>query len=149
MSVPRILLVIAMTVAGCSGATPVSPEPTSAATNTASSSSSEGTGAVVELRFDQALKYQVLELRWLELEDSRCPTGATCVWEGQVVITVEVASGEGTPVDVKLLLRSGHESDASRAFDYELRLQGVEPHPWLGATPERGDYTARIEITEP
>lgn len=140
---------MAITVAGCSGATPVSPEPTPEALDLGSSASGEGAGTTIELRFDETVEYEDLELRWLELEDSRCPIGVTCIWEGQIVATVEVARGEAEPLELELVLRAGIEPESSRAFDHELLLQGVDPHPKDGVTPERSDYVARIAIVEP
>ena len=103
----------------------------------------------IELRFDETFEYQNLELRWLELDDSRCPIGVTCVWEGQIVATVEVARGAEASVELELVLRAGIEPETSRAFDHELVLRGVDPHPRDGFTPERSDYVARIEIARP
>jgi hypothetical protein len=125
-----------MAVTGFSCGTAVVPEPTS-------------DGAVIELRFDETVAYQDLELRWLRLDDSRCPIGVTCVWEGQIIATVEVARGAEGSVELELRLQVGIEPETSRAFDHELVLQGVAPHPKDGVTPERSDYVARIEIVDP
>jgi hypothetical protein len=133
-----------MAVAEFNCGTAVVPEPTSG-----SLSSSDNSGTVIELRFDQTVEYQDLELRWLALDDSRCPIGVTCVWEGQIVATVEVARGGEGSVELKLPLRVAIEPETSRAFDHELVLQGVDPHPRYGVTPERSDYVARIEIVDP
>ncbi len=149
MSVPSIVVVIALALAGLRGATPVSPGPASFALDAGSGSSGDEAGTQVELRFDETAKHQDLELRWLELEDSRCPIGVACVWAGQIVAIVEVARGEEESVELELVHRIKGPPATSRAFDYELRLLGVDPHPKQGTTPERSDYVARIEIAEP
>ena len=149
MSVQSVVLVVAMAVAGFNCGTAVIPEPASGAVDGSSSSSGEGSDVEIELRFDETVEYQDLELRWLELDDSRCPIGVTCVWEGQIVATVEVARGAEGSAELELVLRAGTESETSRAFDHELVLRGVDPHPKDGVTPERSDYVVRIEIAEP
>ncbi|MCP4200486.1 MAG: hypothetical protein GY769_00965 [bacterium] len=145
-------LVLAMVIAlaaGCGGATPVSPEPIPAAVEQSSDSPGEGTAAEITLRYDETVEFQELELRWLELEDSRCPIGVKCIWAGQMVVTVEAARGDDKPLEVELLRRVGREPETAEALGYELRLLEVDPHPKEGVTPERGDYVARIEITGP
>ena len=140
--------VVALGIAGCasgdpagSGARPSAPPPAAAA--------AARDAVEVELRFDETVASRGLELRWLEIDDSRCPTGVTCVWEGQVVVSLEVARGEDGPIEVELLNQPGSEPEAARAFDHDLRLLGVEPHPKHGVETPRGDYLARLEIAEP
>lgn len=152
MSIASIALAAVIALAGCNGANPVSPGAISGAADPGSSSAGEGTPATatrIALRFDQTAEYRDLALRWLDLEDSRCPTGVTCVWAGQIVATVEVARGDEGPVELELLLRIGDPAETKRAFDHELRLLGVDPHPRHGVTPERETYVAHIEISEP
>ena len=149
MSLPGFVFVAAMAVAGCSSGTPVSLEAASAPADSASSAAGEATPVTVELRFDVTIEHQGLDLRWLEIEDSRCPTGVVCIWAGQTVVTLEVARGEDGPVELKLVRRAGREPETARALDHELRLLEVDPHPKEGVTPERGDCLARIEIVAP
>ena len=47
-----------------------------------------------ELRFDETLTVHGLELSWLEVNDSRCPRDAVCVWEGEVGILLGVKDGK-------------------------------------------------------
>jgi hypothetical protein len=105
-----------------------------------------GETAVVELRFDEPLSLDTLRLRWLDLNDSRCPQGVQCVWEGQAVVTLEVSRDGLAPQRVELILRSGVEPGAETVAGYELRLLKVEPYPRQGVTPERNDYVATVEI---
>ena len=149
MSIPNVVLLVAMAVTGVNCGTAVVPEPPSGGVDGSSSSSNQGSGAVIELRFDETVVYQNLKLRWLRLDDSRCPIGITCVWEGQIVAAVEVARDAEDSVELELRLRVGIEPETSRAFDHELVLQEVAPHPKDGVTPERSDYVARIEIFDP
>ena len=141
--------VVALAVATGSGGVLVGSEAPSGAGTPQPSSSSEGTGQQVELRFDETAEYRDLKLRWLEVEDSRCPIGVQCVWAGQVVVTVEATRGEEGPVELELVLRVGRDPRAVRAFAHELLLKGVDPPPRPGVTPERSHYLALLEITRP
>jgi hypothetical protein len=145
MSLPSLVLVLVMAVAGCGGTPPATPE---SAAPVGTGGSGQGEAVELELRFDETVTFEELAMRWLEIQDSRCPTGVQCIWAGQVVVTLEAVRGEDDPVKVELVLRIGDEPKAVRVSDYELRLQGVDPHPKEGVTPERSDYVARIEIAE-
>lgn len=101
------------------------------------------------LKYDETVAYRDIQLRWLALEDSRCPIGVTCVWAGQTVVTLAVTRDDASPLELSLLTRAMRPPEASSAFGYELRLLGVDPHPREGVTPARGDYTARLEISSP
>lgn len=61
------------------------------------------------------------------VEDSRCPRGVDCVWEGRVVVTLEV-DGEGVTL-------SNHERDENHVYkldDGVLVLETVNPYPDAG-----------------
>ena len=47
------------------------------------------------------------------VDDSRCATGATCVWEGQVVVNLDI--NQTSPAN--LILRAGHEDLAKDTLD--------------------------------
>ena len=147
MSIAGRILVVALAVAAGTGGVPVGSEPPSEAAAPQPNPSSEGAGEQVDLRFDETVEYRDLRLRWLEIEDSRCPIGVQCIWAGQVAVTVEAAQGDEGPAELELVLRVGREVETVRAFAYDLVLQGVEPHPMQGVTPERSDYVAVLEIT--
>jgi hypothetical protein len=148
MTMPGMTLVIALALTGCGSETPLSPEPT-AGGGDGSPSSNQATAAEVELHFDETTEHQDLKLRWLELDDSRCPIGVVCIWAGQTVVTLEVVRGEDGPAELELLRRAGREPETAKVFDHELRLLEVEPHPKEGITPNRSQYVLRIEIAEP
>jgi hypothetical protein len=147
MSRLSIILVLAAAVCGCGGGTPTAPEQssgTAGALGAASPDASET--ATVELRYDETIAFRDLEMRWLDLQDSRCPIGVTCVWAGQMIATVEVVHITQGTTQVELLRRAGREPEVSYAFDYDLRLLDVSPHPKENVTPDRGDYVMHIEV---
>lgn len=149
MSIQRFIIVLVVAISGCNGATAVSSSAPEAAADATTLAAVPENPAVVEIRYDEVATYQDLQLRWLKLEDSRCPTGVTCVWAGQIVATVEVSRGGSAPIEVKLMHAVKREPEFTRVQGYDMRLQGVDPYPKDGITPARGDYVLRIEIRKP
>lgn len=90
-----------------------------------------------------------LDVEFLSVEqDSRCPTGVVCVWEGQAVIVVRVAK-TGTPGEkVQLTLRAGHPDLASaEVLGYRVTVTDVQPHPVGGQPPPpHASYVATLVI---
>jgi hypothetical protein len=145
-----IVALLTVAVAGCSGGKPAGPQPASTAEALGSPPQSGKLQAIVELRFDQTVVHRDLAIRLLEIEDSRCPTGVACVWEGQVTVRLEVAEADGDaaeePVQVELTLRAAHESPGETARGRVLRLLGVDPYPKEGVPAARGAWRVRVEI---
>ena len=147
MSRLSVILVLAAAVCGCGGGTPTGPEQSSGTARALGAASPDADEtAVVELRYDETIAYRDLEMRWLDLQDSRCPIGVTCVWAGQMIATVEVVHITQGTIQVELLRRAGREPEVSYAFDYDLRLLDVRPHPKENVTPDRSEYVMHIEI---
>lgn len=146
MSIAGALALTAIAFAACSGGNPASPEAVSAEPPSGTESPTSGAAATVELRYDQTVIHDGLELRLLDIGDSRCPTGVVCIWEGQAEVRVEVARGSDASVEVQLTLRAGHDAEKAVAHGHLLRLLAVDPYPKEGKTTPREAYVARIEI---
>ncbi|MGB7345010.1 MAG: beta-propeller domain-containing protein [Pirellulaceae bacterium] len=79
------------------------------------------------------------------IEDSRCPAGTTCVWEGQVRVELEVQlSGETTLPT--LTFRAGH-NDAITVGDYKIAIENVSPESILNQSLENGGYLFTLRVT--
>ena len=111
---------IAATV-GCGGENPAS----AAGQDTTSDPASVGGSAnplsnegTIALKFDQpVMASEQLQVTWLDVGDSRCPEGVSCVWEGEVTITIGVVkSGQDLGVfDIRL--HDGEEDKAIASVD--------------------------------
>ena len=149
MNIRWMILLSVLMSAGCSGSS-ASSGPGKGGITPGSVSSARVTSGVVEIRFDEIVTHLDLELRWLEVKDSRCPIGVNCLWEGEVKVILEAARAEEEgeePVEFQLTLRAGQKPETASVFGYELELLNVDPHPKDGVTPERSDYMSKIEIT--
>ena len=87
-----------------------------------------------------------LKIKFVEVvADSRCPTGATCVWQGEVTCLVEITYFKS--LHRKALTQPGltGESSQSEFNDYELTFS-VEPYPEVGQDIRDSDYRLRLKV---
>ena len=72
------------------------------------------------------------------IEDSRCPIGTTCVWEGQVRATLDVVVGDELQSH-ELVFREGYENPV-QSLGYSIQLTSVSPDAETDSTIELNDY---------
>ncbi|MCO6493617.1 MAG: hypothetical protein J5I98_34675, partial [Phaeodactylibacter sp.] len=78
------------------------------------------------------------------VEDSRCPTGAVCVWEGQARVQLDVQSEDGSQ-SIELAFQASRSSfDRDTVGGYAISLMNVSPHPREGQTIKKQDYRIRL-----
>lgn len=135
---PVVLLISVFTlviIAGCGG----QPEEISAEF-----------GEQVELRPGQAVTIDGddISLKFVEVTgDSRCPSGATCVWEGEVTGILEITHlGESYQKTITQLGLSGEM--VTVAFgEYAIEFNFL-PYPELDKEIKPGDYRLELEINK-
>jgi len=77
--------------------------------------------------------------------DSRCPTGAQCVWQGEVTARVEISYRQ-TAYE-KVLTQPGLTSTAATAGFNEYDIEfNVLPYPEVGKQIPQGDYILRLKV---
>jgi hypothetical protein len=86
-----------------------------------------------------------LQIKFLEItEDSRCPTGVVCVWEGRVSGLAEITYGES--IHNLVLTEPGSTSWPSEInFENYKITYHVEPYPQAGTEITKEEY--RLELT--
>ena len=78
-------------------------------------------------------------------EDSRCPKGVNCVWEGEVV--TELILGELGKDTLDLIFRPGREkASVGRSMGYHFRLIEVNPYPTKGLDMDTVNYNIVLEV---
>jgi hypothetical protein len=97
-------------------------------------------GQILEIN-DEPLKIQFAEI----INDSRCPTGAQCIWQGEVSGRLEVTL-QNTKY-TKVITQPGLSSDMGEAdFDgYTIRFN-VLPYPKVGMKIESADYQMQVTV---
>jgi hypothetical protein len=146
----RLIFIFFITLSGCNADNSTITE---TVTNTKASTesmiskkelSNKALSSVIEIRTEQVTKYENLSLRFIALEDSRCPVGVECIWAGQLVVTLGVSNEDGDKVEVKLIRKL--ESEVVNAFGYRLLLLSVEPYPKEGKIIELSARVIKLEI---
>lgn len=77
-------------------------------------------------------------------EDSRCPTGVTCIYAGTVSLTFRLAGGEDPQRSATLRL-NGADRETMHS-GYRITLVAVTPSPAAGETIEPSVYRATVEV---
>ncbi len=76
------------------------------------------------------------------VSDSRCPTGAQCVWAGEAVVRFKVEKYNSEPVYIYL-----KEGDKDAVIGgYHISFIKLLPYPEMGNSPKLEDYKAMIVI---
>jgi hypothetical protein len=92
-----------------------------------------------------SIRGEELQVKFLEItEDSRCPTGVVCVWEGRVSGLVEITYRES--IYSIVLTEPGSISWPSEITFEEYKITyNVEPYPQAGTEITKEEY--RLELT--
>lgn len=102
----------------------------------------------ITLRVGQTMRIAATDLQLSfdrVVEDSRCPTGTECVWEGDAIVRVGLSTATKPNVTHDL-----HTHDAGkRLVDFEgfrIRLIRLVPAPQANARPAAADYVATVTV---
>lgn len=133
-----------------------------------------GTASVSTQTVERTIRYQETAnltaasggtITFSDIEDSRCPEGAQCIWAGNATIGFELKPPTPTPAETQRLTmclgdcstlypQSGfRETDSLEAtvagIKYQLTLQEVNPYPSVNK-PIAGKevYSVKIKIEE-
>ena len=79
-------------------------------------------------------------------EDSRCPAGVQCVWQGNARVRLVATDRKGERVEFDL--NTGVPPFERRFGEYTIRLAKLAPHPSAGRKPKPGDYSATVVVSK-
>lgn len=79
-------------------------------------------------------------------EDSRCPRGVQCVWEGNAAVRLTLESGDETEVFV---LSTAREPRQASFAGYAIDFRDLAPYPASEEPLDREAYVARIAVVAP
>jgi len=102
---------------------------------------------VIELKYGVIVKntdYQISIVLDSVLNDSRCPTGAQCVWAGNAAVRL-VFSSANNKVSFVLNTNPTFRTD-SLINGYRIKLNILTPYPELGVAIKQADYRSEVEI---
>lgn len=80
-------------------------------------------------------------------DDSRCPVGVNCIWEGDAEVRLAVRAGGGREAEVTL-----HTSDRfgreARHVGHVFKLVALAPHPQAETKINPADYVLTLTVTK-
>ncbi len=94
----------------------------------------------LEIKFGETVSYEDLKLYFYDVEDSRCPSDVTCIWEGKVSAMIHISNQTH-----KIGGPHGLNSPLTFFEPYKIILLDVSPIP---ISTEKPDYVATLEITK-
>jgi hypothetical protein len=140
----KLIYVLLIAFSGCLSGTQTAVEPSGDTRPIVSAQGSNILDSVISLDNEQVTNHQNLVLRLVDIEDSRCPTGVTCIWAGQLVVTLEVSNEFEEKIMVKLVRK--RESEVAYAFGHRLLLLDVAPHPKKDKVIRLNEQTVQLEL---
>lgn len=101
----------------------------------------------LRLNEQSVLRSEELRIKFLAVtEDSRCPEGADCIWEGngKVRIAVKKSGGEFKTFELNTTL----EPKSTKFEDCEIQIVNLEPKPKSDVETKKENYTVTLIINK-
>ena len=96
---------------------------------------------------EASISSQQLTLKFLSVsEDSRCPQGTICMWEGNGKVNIELTPTGQTSHVVELNTAMSLDSEATY-LNYNISLLDLRPYPSAESTIQQSEYIATVRIT--
>jgi hypothetical protein len=80
------------------------------------------------------------------VEDSRCPTGVSCVWEGDAAIRIRITTPDAPAATYTLHTNDQFAREVVHGGS-RVRLISVAPHPTATSKPTPDEYRVTLSIT--
>lgn len=97
---------------------------------------------LIQIGLHQTVTYEDLKLTLTKVEDSRCPSDVTCVWEGQAKVTLQVFQGLN---EHRVTFVTG-ERKLDTIGQYKINFIDILPYPTSATGNFEKDYNAKISI---
>ncbi|NNF59280.1 MAG: hypothetical protein HKN04_13680 [Rhodothermaceae bacterium] len=147
-------LVFALSAAGCGTPRPIAAESSSMIDEPAPMVGTRSLGERFTLERGASALVDGQRLRFdAVLEDSRCPTNVTCVWEGKAVVSLTF-TGEQAISEIRLEIpgyvtteTEPRESQRGTQSGYTFILLGLDPYPGTEEAEAADTPTATLVVT--
>jgi len=99
----------------------------------------------VQLHKEKSVPGAGFKIKFVEMvEDSRCPTGTTCIWAGNAKVKIEVRGGrDGTKT---FELNSTTQPTVVNYAGYDIKLMSLTPKPAANVRIDPDKYLASFEV---
>lgn len=133
-------------LAACGTGAAETPTDAEAASRADPSVTMVGDTAVLELPIGTPANNGELTVRFDAVtEDSRCPTGVQCVWEGNAGVRLTLTSDDETQV---FIVNSALEPRWVTFGGYAVGYRELAPYPVSEQPTDRSEYVARIAVVD-
>ncbi|TXE14058.1 hypothetical protein [Algoriphagus aquimarinus] len=90
-----------------------------------------------------------ISITLLDIQDSRCPTGAVCIWEGMIVVEAQLKI-EGKDIDLQLSTNKNASgfADEFSTSEYTVKLIDAIPYSDLNNPHKTEDKRAILVISK-
>lgn len=93
-----------------------------------------------------------ITVSWNKLiQESRCPIGAECFWEGIAEVSFKVEGIAADPVFISLgtltVAPSGFSANEMDTLGYHFKLIALNPYPAIGNQMTEKDYQATLVVS--
>ena len=96
---------------------------------------------------EATISSQQLSLKFLSVsEDSRCPQGTNCIWEGNAKVNIQLTSQSQISDTVELNTAMSLPSEAT-FLNYNISLLDLQPYPLAGSTIQQSEYIATVSVS--
>ncbi len=95
------------------------------------------------IKLHQTISVDTLDVEFLEIDDSRCPSDVTCVWEGRASVTLHIYN----QTQYQTMILTTNTLTTYHVDSYEITLLDVLPYP-ISTKDMTEDYVAKISISK-
>jgi len=85
-----------------------------------------------------------LMIRFVSVEDSRCPQDVECIWAGNAKVMIKVTNRKGASKTFEL--NTSLEPKAVTFDGYEIKLRDVTPYPRSNIRIDKNGYVATFSV---
>lgn len=98
----------------------------------------------VRVKTQKSVMRDRLKIKFVAVEDSRCPEDTNCIWAGNAKVTIKVTNrrGESQTFD----LNTNLEGKSACFGGYEITLGEVAPYPRSNIRIDPNGYTAKFTV---
>jgi hypothetical protein len=101
----------------------------------------------VQVHKEKSVPGAGFKIKFVEMvEDSRCPTGTTCIWAGNAKVKIEVRGGRGGAKTFEL--NSATQPTVVNYAGYDIKLIGLTPKPAVNVRIDPDKYVASFEAVK-
>jgi len=98
----------------------------------------------VRVKTQKSVMRDRLRIKFVAVEDSRCPRDVNCVWAGNAKVTIKVTNRNGRSETFDL--NTNLDQKSVKFGGYEITLGGVTPYPASNIRINPNGYTASFTV---